>query len=175
MEISPVGFFATYSKACNLFTCLLFKIATLEYLCGKEAIRFYVIRRTPEQIYVSWQWRHDYYKSNLHFLSVDLRRWETTPRFEVGKPPTGGQWRFYMQRVAPQHRHRCESTSRRAPSAVLRKKRKVIRRRLWKVLESRLNDIDMAMTEVNGPQFFNSPTTMRNDPVDYRTNARTKG
>lgn len=111
---------------------------------------------------------------NFAFI-ICFQECETTPKLKVRMPHQGGQRRFFMRRFVPQNRLRCESTSRRTPSAVLDKEHKHLWKRLSRNSESCLNNVDMTLMKVIGLYFPISFLTIGNDPVDYRTDAVSKG
>lgn len=105
---------------------------------------------------------------------ICFRQWETSPKFEVEMPHQGIPRRSFMRRVAPQRQLRCESTSERTPSIVLHKEHRLVITVLSKMSELCLNDKEMIITSVNCLHILASFSTMKTDPVDYRTDMTTK-
>lgn len=99
---------------------------------------------------------------------------ETTSKFEVGMPYQAVQYFLFLQRVSLQHRLSCDCTLKRAPSTVLQKGHGLIRKKLSKIPEARLDSGDMSTKKGSGNHFLTTFPRMGKNADKYRTDAAPK-
>lgn len=84
---------------------------------------------------------------------ISFRQWETAPNFELEILLQGGHRHSFTGNFTLHGRLKRQSISRETASVVLHKKYERIRKRLWNILDSCVDDGDMTITEVSGLHF----------------------